>query len=72
MTIRSSASTNASMSTDPSAFAGLVFFLSASFVLFLSAGFLMLVVQDMIKAFYMGKPVTSADKTIALMYIKRA
>lgn len=79
MTTWSSASTNISASTNPSLSAGLV---SSSFVDFLpsaSAGFvsslsaspLMSVIQDMIKSFYIKKPSTSANNTIALIYTKK-
>lgn len=78
MTIRSFASVDASLSTNSSVSTHLGFSSSTSFLSFMSAGLIffpsaslwMLVVQDMIKAFYIGKPVTGADNISTVIYTK--
>lgn len=52
------------LSTSPSPFT------SASLIFFPSASFLMLIVQDMIKPFYIRKPIIGADNRTAIMYTK--
>lgn len=51
--------------------AGFVSLPSICLILFLSAGPLIPVVQDMIKPFYIRKPVIGADNTISLIYTKK-
>ena len=59
-----------SANLDFSLFACLLFFEAADLVFSLCVSFLILVIQDMTKLFYIGKPITNANIITALIYTK--